>query len=153
MSTMKKVCPVCQNALVTKRNPVQCYCQRKECQRFRKNQWRRQNREQDADYRENQRQAQHRWRQRHAGYWRDYRAAHPEYQQRNREQQRQRDARRRHFVEVGVTNPDLAKSDVLNRNLPIPSGTYDLVPAGAPVLAKSDAFRVKITLISEGYSS
>lgn len=151
MPSKKRFCPVCENSFMTKRNPTQCYCHREECQRFRKNQWRRQKREQDADYRENQRQAQARWRQQQAGYWRTYRATHPDYQERNRERQRQRDARRRHAIAVSVTNPDLAKSDVLNRNLSIPSGTYDLIPANGPVLAKSDAFRVKITLISEDY--
>ena len=111
MPTMKKICPVCQEPFFTKRNPTQCYCHRKECQRFRKNQWRRGKRRQDVDYRENQRQAQHRWRQQHTGYWRDYRAARPDYCERNREQQRQRDARRRQSVEMSVTSPDLAKSD------------------------------------------
>jgi hypothetical protein len=152
MPVMKKVCPVCQHSFFTKRNPAQCYCHRKECQRFRKNQWRRQKRQQDADYRENQRQAQHRWRQQHTDYWRQYRASHPDYQQRHREQQRQRDALRRHSAPAQATNPPLAKSDVLKLNLPIPSGTYNLVPANASLLAKSDVFRVKITLISEGYS-
>jgi len=151
MPSMKKICPVCQNSFFTRRNPAQCYCHRKECQRFRKNHWRRQKRCQDADYRENQRQAQQRWQQQHGSYWQAYRATHPEYHERNRKQQRQRDVRRRDLASARVS--DLAKSDALKRNLPIQSGIYDLVPANASLLAKSDAFRVQITLVSEGYLS
>lgn len=151
MPSMKKICPVCQNPFFRQRNPTQCYCHRKECQRFRKNQWRQEKRLQDPDYRENQRQAQHRWQQQHSSYWQIYRATHPEYHERNRKQQRQRDIHRRHPVKANAVIPDLAKSDALKRNLPILSGTYDLVPINASLLAKSDAFRVKITLVSGSY--
>jgi hypothetical protein len=71
----------------------------------------------DPDYRDNQARAQRAWSERHREYWREYRGSHPEYRERNRQQQRVRNARRG-------------------------------APGNSGVIAKRNAWRVKITTIS-----
>lgn len=92
--------------------PDQAFCSAPVCQRARKRQWQRSKLQVDPDYRINQRAAQQAWSLRHQDYWRNYRGDQPEYEQRNREQQRLRDA---HEPDV-----DLAKMDVCD----LPTGLY-----------------------------
>ena len=73
-------------------------------------------------------------------YWCDYRRTHPEYSERNRRLQHERDARRRERV--------LAKMDVSTRETPIPSGLYRLTSVTGDDLAKMDAWMVRITALS-----
>ena len=65
-------------------------------------------------------------------------AGHPQYTERNRVQQRTRNARR-----AVIANEDVSRGDC-----PIVSGTYQLIPGGEEVIAKSDAWTVEITLLS-----
>ena len=96
----------------------------------------------DTDYRANQTQAQRSWRDLNPDYWRDYRAKNPEYVERNRQQQQDRNQRRGEVI---------AKMDALVTSNPLISGTYRLVPlCGAGVIAKMDAYTVKIEMISSG---
>jgi hypothetical protein len=124
--------------------PGQLYCREKACQRERRRRWQRAKQQSDADYRDNQRRAQHVWAAGHSGYWRDWRARHPEYCERNRTQQRLRNRRRR--------VPAIAKMDASATDLPVPSGTYRLIPATGGEIAKSHAWTVKIAVITAPYA-
>jgi hypothetical protein len=150
MQQVKKVCLYCHRSFFIQHNPSQKCCSQPECQKKRKNQWRQHKRRQDRDYRDNQRKADRRWRQKNPVYWQHYRATHQDYVAKNRDQQRARD-QRRSFNDMSATRRHLAKSDASPKNSPVPSGTYELIPVPAPGLAKSDALRVKITLISYDY--
>ena len=120
--------------------PAQRFCGAKACQRERKRRWQQAKRASDPDYRLNQVQAQQSWGARHPEYWQVYRQGHPEYCQRNREQQRERDRRR--------AQRHLAKMDGWTGESVIPSGTYQLTPVPPGNLAKMDAWMVEISFIS-----
>ena len=123
--------------------PKQTYCSSLVCQRERRRRWQQARRQSDPEYRDNQSRAQASWAERHRDYWREYRRTHPEYSERNRGLQRERDARRRERV--------LAKMDVSPRDSPVPSGTYRLSPVTHDDLAKRDAWMVRITVVSKQY--
>ena len=118
----------------------QCYCAAEACQRERRRRWQVAKRQSDPDYHDKQVRAQRAWRERHPDYWREYRRTHPQYAQRNRSQQHERDGRR--------CERRLAKMDASAPVFPVPSGTYRLAPAAAGDLAKMDAWMVEITLLS-----
>lgn len=122
----------------------QRYCGLPACRRERRRRWQSRKRRSDADYRHNQALAQRAWAAAHADYWRNYRLTHPEYGERNRVQQRQRDRRR------ATALAKMAPSEPI---LPVDSGIYRMVPATAPDLAKMVAWTVKITVLSKGYGS
>jgi hypothetical protein len=123
--------------------PQQRFCGKAACQRERRRRWQQGKRQGDEDYRTNQAQAQRAWAGGHREYWREWRAAHPEYTERNRLEQRRRD-RQRHASR-------LAKMDASASVSPIVSGTYRLVPWTGDDLAKMDACTVKLTVISMDY--
>lgn len=123
--------------------PEQSFCPARSCQRERKRRWQQAKRASDPDYRLNQARAQQAWAARHPEYWQGYRLGHPEYCERNRIKQYQRDRRR--------AQVRLAKMDVWTGESPIPSGTYRLSPVVAGDLAKRDAWTVEITLLSEHF--
>ena len=129
-------------------NPNQQFCSKPECQGERKRRWQKHKRATDADYRDNQARAGRRWAQAHPDYWRTYRSNHPEYAAKNRAQQRERDQRRARYG-----REDLAKKDASDEKIPLPSGSYWLVPvtSHASTLAKMDACRVQLTVLS-GFS-
>lgn len=136
-----KRCLACAVAFETStRVPSQNYCNRPECQKERRRIWQKQKREADDDYLANQLQCQRRWRDSHGDYWQKYRADNPGYVERNRQQQRARNARRRGSV--------VAKMDASAPISPIASGTYRLSLAEQGEIAKMDAWIVKITLLS-----
>ncbi|HJW53983.1 MAG TPA: hypothetical protein VJ577_01795 [Burkholderiaceae bacterium] len=118
----------------------QAYCSAPECQRERRRRWQRDKMQSDPDYRDNQARAQQAWGERNPEYWRRYRETHPEYVERNRAQQRQRNVDR---TEVGI-----AKMDASGSLLLVPSGIYELRLVDASGVAKMDALRVTITVIS-----
>lgn len=74
------------------RNGNQTYCSRKQCQMARKAKWQREKRAGDEDYRKNQADSQARWTARNEGYWKRYRASNPEYENRNREKQKEQES-------------------------------------------------------------
>jgi len=120
--------------------PDQSYCSRAECQRARRKVWQRERRLSDNDYRDNQARAQKKWLLSRPDYWKRYRAAHPEYAENNRAQQRTRNAARA----AGL----IAENDASMPISPLASGTYRLSPAQAEEIAKMDAWIVRITLLS-----
>ena len=124
--------------------PKQIYCSAPECQRERRRCWQQARRQDDPDYRENQARAQTTWAAQHQDYWREYRRTHPEYIERNRILQQQRDARRRERL--------LAKKNASPQEFPVPSGIYRLTPVTRDDLAKMDAWMVQITMVSTSYA-
>jgi len=125
--------------------PAQTFCPATKCQRERKRRWQKAKRASDPDYRLNQARASRAWAASHREYWRAWRLAHPDYCERNRVNQQERDHRRGRV--------DLAKMDAWTRESPFPSGTYRLLPAADGDLAKMDAWMVEITLLSKHSSA
>lgn len=120
--------------------PHQRFCSAAPCQRARRRAWQRQRLRTDPDYRENQARAQANWAARHADYWRRYRATHPEYTERNRTMQRERN--------TGRIGRQIARMDALEAFRPLASGYYvlrDVVEAG---IAKMNAWTVHIAVLS-----
>ncbi|WP_077035566.1 hypothetical protein [Pelomonas sp. KK5] len=70
--------------------PDQRYCPSPPCQRERRKLWQQSRRRTDPDYRDNQLRAQAAWLARNPDYWKCYRESHPDYVQRNRQQQRRK---------------------------------------------------------------
>lgn len=134
-------CKCCGCTFTKQRNPNQLYCTSPLCQRERKNTWRRSKMKNDSDYNNNQKSANKRWQAKNPNYWKSYRRAHPDYVQRNRDAQRVRDGTKSRNAS------HLAKSDASPNEIPIGSGSYWLLPEWVS-LAKSDALKVKITVIT-----
>ena len=124
--------------------PRQQYCSAVACQKTRRRLTQKRKMAEDPDYRYNQKRAQKQWRDSHGGYWRRYRADHPEYDQSNRERQRERNARRRERLRGTI-----AKMDELSRENSLISGMYRLVPFGESV-AKMHELTVEIITIKAG---
>lgn len=147
---MEGTCVSCGGRI--QRNPrvkTQRYCSRVDCQKVRRKVWQQQKLEKDEDYRRNQADALRRWRARHSGYWRQYRASHPDYVDRNRELQRDRNRRRRKLLahsEEGCK--EIAKMDALRPSSLIDSGIYRITPLDPGGIAKMDALTVRLALIS-----
>lgn len=151
MKKIKKCCVHCHQTFFLTRNPAQQYCAARCCQNARKRVWRKQARLKDPTYDENQRRVNGMWRRRQTDYWRRYRESHPNYMQRNREQQKLRDRRR--AQESMLSNAShLAKSDALETRkaaqITVPEGFYQLIPVMHSDLAKSDALTVKISVMT-----
>lgn len=122
----------------------QRYCAQGSCQRERRRHWKRQKRRIDPDYRDNQARARRAWSERHPDYWREYRRQHPGYLERNRQQQRVRNARRG----APVAAPEIAKRNVSEAQAPVFPGTYVLTAVTGAPIAKGNAWTVTITAVS-----
>jgi hypothetical protein len=143
----KRPCRACRKKFEPKaQTPEQCYCDDERCQRERRRLWQKNKRRSDPDYLENQRRVQRDWTERNSDYWTRHRAQHPECAERNRLKQRERDAKRRKAKSAPAV---LAKMDASTSFLPVPSGTYRLIPVQSSqmVLAKMDAWTVEITVL------
>jgi hypothetical protein len=121
----------------------QRYCSAPACQRERRRRWQATKRRLDPDYRDNQARAQRAWCARNPEYWREYRRDHPEYLERNRAQQGERNTRRRKGV--------IAKMDVSPPVFTLPSGIYRIAPGPPVEAAKMDGWIAEITLLSSFY--
>lgn len=141
----RRRCNRCKHTFLITRNPGQQYCSQPDCQRARKNQWRKRIRH-DQDYRSNQRRADKRWQRLHPGYWKQYRASHQHYVHRNCEQQRVRDYNAKTRAQARKEN--LAKSDALGASNPVNKGDCWLIPLPTEDLAKSDALFVRIAVMT-----
>jgi len=140
----RKRCAHCRRLMrLNPRVKSQRYCGSRACQRARKTSWQREQMSRDRDYQANHKRAQADWAEGNPGYWALYRSSHPDYRERNRILQKERDARRR--------ERNLAKMDALSGRKHIEPGTYYLFPPGLPDLAKMDAFGQKVVIISEGF--
>ncbi|WIM05690.1 MAG: DUF2116 family Zn-ribbon domain-containing protein [Candidatus Nitricoxidivorans perseverans] len=117
----------------------QSVCSDKACQRERKRRWQQAKRLDDPDYHDNQTRSARAWAQRNPDYWHDYRAGHPEYVERNRAQQGQRNRQ---------TREGIAKMVASSAGKPLPTGTYLLRVVAPSDVAKMDAWIVEITALS-----
>ena len=137
-------CEHCGEVFIPLKNGAhQRYCSMADCQKARRNQWRKRKLLTDTDYRGNQQDAHRRWRESHKDYWRRYRAWHPDYVLRNRALQRERNHRRRGTL--------IAKRDELTSRNPMRSGYYRLMVAGGEGIAKSDEYLVKLDILPGTY--
>src|SRR5574341_2242944 len=105
---------------------TQKYCRDPKCQRDRKRAWQKHKMSTDARYRKKHDAAQKRWCQEYPldRYQAQYRQTHPKYVEKNREQQRARNAKRRpKAASAGVET--IVKMDASPE---IKSGTYLLSP-------------------------
>lgn len=117
------------------------YCDKEACQRIRKNRWQRQKMKDDPEYQMDQREGQECWVEQNHDYWRRYRDQHPEYAERNRLLQRERDKKRR--------SGKLAKMDSSNQESSLKAGSYYLIPDTAD-LAKMDSLSHKYLVVPIG---
>jgi hypothetical protein len=125
----------------------QRYCPERECQKARKNAWRREKYAQDSDYRANQRDSTNAWLHEQGGsaaYHRTYRN------------------RRKNLPPSGAVSepsppplaPQLgAKRDAESAESSLASGVYTLVPLQPDGNAKRDALLVKIAVVPRGSES
>lgn len=91
-----RCCPYCQTTFQpSRRRPDQRICSQPDCQKQRRNEYRRKKRRTDPVYAQVVIDSRRKWRQTHPDYQKTYRQSHPEAAERNREQQRQRDRKRR----------------------------------------------------------
>jgi hypothetical protein len=135
----KKQCVACSQPFQPRPQvPSQSYCSAPDCQRERRKQWQRQKLQTDPDYQNNQARAQKAWMQRNPNYWREYRESRPEYVERNRVQQQERNAK--------VTGHSIAKIDVSIPSTLLPSGIYHLSLVTDAGIAKKDVWTVEITV-------
>jgi hypothetical protein len=137
--------------MIKLRNPQQQYCSDQVCQNVRKNQWRRAKRMTDLDYKSNQCKANQCWRAKHKNYWKDYRKSHPDYVSDNRNKQQLRDRVNAKRKGIKDNASPLANSDALSGKVHIKPGIYRLVSLGDDLLANSDAYTVKIDLMTMSY--
>ena len=136
-----KQCVACGQAFRPRPQvPQQCYCPAPACQRERRRRRQKAKSETDPDFSDNQAQAQSAWQKRNPDYWREYRLKHPQYRERNRAQQGERNQERRKRL--------IAKMDVTTLVLPLASGIYQISQAPAPGIAKMDSWTVQITVVS-----
>ncbi len=127
---------------------IQQYCRDPKCQRVRKRAWQKEKMKTDAQYREKHLVAQKRWckqRPLHR-YQAQYRQNHPKYVEKNREQQKIRNAKWR--SPAAIPGEPIVKMDASSK---IKSGTYLLTPCAqmnAPSkIVKMDAFVVQLQLL------
>jgi hypothetical protein len=140
-----KRCIACGDAFTPRPQvPSQAYCSTEACQRERRKLWQRDKRRQDADYQDNQKRANKKWLSNQVDYWQRYRKEHPDYAERNREQQRARNAARSGRV---------AKMDVSSSPANIKSGVYKLTPHRVGDVANMDVWIVQLTVLSGTRSS
>ncbi|MCJ7601257.1 MAG: hypothetical protein MUO63_07095 [Desulfobulbaceae bacterium] len=144
----RRTCKHCHNGFYPRpQNPDQQYCSERECQRARKRIWQKKKLLTDSDYQANQHEAQRCWQEDNPDYWQDYRKRHPDYVDRNRELQRDRNRRRRGQDTGQVT---IAKMDASMPKIPINPGRYLLSRVDSGVIAKMDALIVEIHVVSSG---
>ena len=102
-----KACGLTKNRNYRLGNREQQYCRDRDCQRQRRREYQRTRLHSQPTYDQKQRNCRTRWRRQKvslAEYQRTYRENHPDYTARNRQQQQQRNAKRRHKVD---SKPDL----------------------------------------------
>jgi len=147
---MKRVCRCCGCWFIPRANVAdQQYCSRRICQNGRRQRWRKQKLASDPDYKANQYDAQRRWCEKNPDYWKQYRATHPAYRRRNRQQQSERNKKR--TLSLVDTGPLIAKRYASKDQNDIISGIYRMVPVYGAMIAKSDAYLVKLNLITSSY--
>lgn len=135
----------------TKRTEDQRYCRRDECQKARKNAWRREKYQVDPDYRANHTASTKAWLASQGGsgaYHRDYRS-----RRKHRSRQGEQDSERVRADDVTAERTQepmrdrSANSDAKPGDSPVLSGRYALIACDG---ANSDAILVELSVISNG---
>jgi hypothetical protein len=128
-------CRYCQQAFrPAPFHPQQLVCGKPECQRQRRNDYRRQKIASDPVYQQVCLDSPRKWRGSNPDYWKKYRQDHPEQVERNRRQQRLRDLKRRL---ANLANNNLAawqllsfqSSDASEQASPLLANNIFLVPS------------------------
>src|ERR1017187_3709101 len=120
--------------------PMQTYCSAAECQRERRRCSQQKKRREDPDYRENDTRCNKDWAVQNSEYWKQYREKHPDYADRNRQMQQNRNQKQR--------DAKIAKVGVSALNFVLPSGRYRLTHVTADEIANEDSWIVEITALS-----
>ncbi len=125
--------------------PGQTYCSKKSCQQVRKNEWNKKKFATDPDYREYKQAVLERRKETNPNYWKEYRARHPNYIQKNRDQQKIRNQKRQKHP----PEPVIAKPDESISVKPIVTGRYKMIYIPSDTIAKPDEYIVEITAIAD----
>ena len=125
----------------------QRHCGASECQKARKNAWRREKYAQDSDYRANQRDSTNAWLDEKGGSA----AYHRGYRSRRRNASKPRTASEQ--SSPSWSSPSNAKRDAKFAKSALPSGVYTLVPAQPVGSVKRDALLVEIAVVPRSYRS
>ncbi len=148
----------CQNCGLEKEANYRCkaqrYCHQKACQGARKRGYHQQRMAEDEQYRRDHVQSIADWRSKRplAEYQRIYRQRHPDYVQKNREQQRWRNQRRRQG-KVTSSPSVIVKGDTCNS---VKSGIYLLTPCrlnASEVIVKVDSLLVQLSVFQRETAS
>jgi hypothetical protein len=134
-----RFCRSCGKELRLGAKSRQFFCASAECQRERRRRWQQTKRKSDPDYKENQSSAQKAWAKRNSNYWSKYRSSHPNYRERNRKFQQERNRKR--------NSDSIAKMDTNRQNSQDLSGLYLMTPLKDGI-AKMDTLIVEIKVIS-----
>lgn len=137
----KKICASCGREF-TPRPQVrnQTFCSAPECQRERHRQWQKRKRQLDAKYRKVDAEYSSAWAVANAGYWERYRESHPDYADRNRLLQKQRNAKSRK-LKAATQNP-------AEPGITFPTGRYQLIRIDSEGVANGNVWIVEITAIA-----
>ncbi len=142
MESSKIKCNSCNRVLDANwRVKNQKYCGRDECQRIRRRNWQASKMKNDIDYRKGQKDSFCKWYERNSHYFRRYRQSHPEYVEKNRIKQRQRDKTK------GLCNHFLVKMDSLTAQVLHSQG--ETILTTCPLLVKMDSLAHKVQEIQE----
>jgi hypothetical protein len=133
--------------LQRKQTADQRYCSGSECQKARKNAWRREKYAQDPDYRANQRDSTNAWLDEHGGSA----SYHRLYRKRRKDPVRPRAASPQ--SPPSAATPVSANSDAGSAKSTLLSGVYTLIPIASDGGANSDALLVEIAVVPGGYGS
>lgn len=120
--------------------PMQTYCSTSECQRERRRRSQQKKRLDDPNYLGNDSDYNKYWATKNLDYWKRYRESHPDYVDRNRQMQQNRNQKQR--------DAKIAKVDVSALNFSLPSGRYRLTPVTGHEIANEDSWIVEITALS-----
>jgi len=143
------ICINCGGSFIkSPRHKNQNYCDKKQCQRAKKTDWQRQKLRTDPEYKASQKLSNRKWIGSNPGYWKSYRGRNPEKAERNRMLQRLRNKKKASCKADGMdTIAKMDASESLSHTTFKVMGQYFLVP----VIAKMDALKVNIVVISTGY--
>lgn len=132
----KKHCPACgEEFLPWPQIRNQEFCSKPDCQRERRRRNQAERRAKSEDRLASDAQYFQDWAAKNPGYWKQYRETHPEYVERNRQQQKLRSSVR------------IAKDNVSQRNA-LPGGRYRLQALNPEGLANEAVWIVEIVVLS-----
>lgn len=138
---MLRTCPYCQKSFTPSLyNPEQRVCSQRSCQYQRRQQNRQDHLARDDQYRLGCQESRDQWRKEHGAlYMRQYRQQHPEYRERNRLLQRDRDRHRR--LRTLVKN---------NAALDLKAASHQvflIAPQPADLVKNNSAFSAKVLIV------